>query len=243
MRPSLLPNLLEGAIRSLNYGQSHVEIFEVGNVFSNNCEQIFNVAGLRAGAAHDRNWCQPARNVDVFDIKGDVLTILEYFGIWEKDLVLKQEAPSYYHPSRSGSLYFGKGKIGYFGELHPKINKLFDIRATTVCFELLPFDVGHSGDDTHSIPKVFPKIVRDFAFIFNEMSTIGNILNAIYKLDPKIKKVDIFDCFSLGGSKKSVGITATLEAADRTLTDEEAQVVSEKIIRYVGSVGGELRSK
>ncbi|MDR3179576.1 MAG: phenylalanine--tRNA ligase subunit beta [Holosporaceae bacterium] len=243
MRPSLIPGLILAAIRSLNYGQSHIELCESGNIFYDACLQETHIAGLRAGDFQDRSWTMDNRPINVFDAKSDLMTALEYFGLTEKDITIKQEAPSYYHPSRSGTLYFGKKKMGHFGELHPKINKLFAVSEVMACFEMLIDNCDIPAKNIPYSDKVFPKINRDFSFTFDTSVAIGPILASIYKIDKKITKVDVFDSFVLGNSRKSIGITVTLDAVDRTLTEEEALLVSEKIVKLVEDAGGELRKK
>jgi phenylalanyl-tRNA synthetase beta chain len=243
MRPSLIPSLILAASRSLNYGKSHIELFEEGNVYHGDCEQSCRISGLRTGNVFDRSWLEKSRKADVFDAKADLLKVLGYYGITENEIVVTNEAPSYYHPSRSASVYYAKKKIADFGELHPKINKLFSISTPIVCFELELSNLRVKSRNYLFNSKVFPVISRDFSFIFDSKISIGNLVNSTYKLDPRITKVDVFDCFEIANSRKSIGIAVVLSAEDRTLTENEAQEISEKIVKYVGSVGGELRSK
>ncbi|MDR2157867.1 MAG: phenylalanine--tRNA ligase subunit beta [Holosporaceae bacterium] len=244
MRPSLIPTLLNNVVAALSYGQTNIGVCESGNVFYDSCQQELQISGVRLGNIHDRNWLEKTRSVDVFDVKGDILAALDYCKIDEKTISIVNSAPSYYHPSRSGAILSGKKELGYFGELHPKIKKLFGITEKTVCFEIFSSLLPLLNSKTlYFSGKVFPKITRDFAFLFSSKTSIGSLVNAIYRLDPIIKKVNIFDCFDLNVTLKSIGVSITLEAADRTLTEEEAQNVSEKIIKYVRSIGGELRNK
>ncbi|MDR1334216.1 MAG: phenylalanine--tRNA ligase subunit beta, partial [Holosporaceae bacterium] len=77
MRPCLLPTLLLSAKRALNYGQTNVKLCESGNIFYGECEQELNIAGICIGNVSERNWLSKNREVDVFDVKGDVLAILD----------------------------------------------------------------------------------------------------------------------------------------------------------------------
>ncbi|MDR1551084.1 MAG: phenylalanine--tRNA ligase subunit beta [Holosporaceae bacterium] len=244
MRPSLLPALLQSATRLLSRGSASVGLFECGNIFYNSCEQKTNIAGVRLGMVSARSWAEKMRQADVFDVKGDVLAVLDHYDVDDRSLSTEPFAPCYYHPSRSGTIVSGKKKLGYFGELHPKICKLFDISGKIVCFEVmvdqLPSQKVKASFDGG---KVFPKINRDFAFLFSAKTAIGNIIDAIYQLDPLIKKAIVFDYFDMNASQKSIGISVMLDAETRTLEEEEAQVVSQKIIQYVEGVGGELRKK
>ncbi|MDR1561297.1 MAG: hypothetical protein LBS23_03005, partial [Holosporaceae bacterium] len=244
MRPSLIPNLLLTAKRSLNYGQSAVRICESGNVFYNTCQQDLHISGLRTGSVDERNWRSKSRIVDVFDAKSDIISLLEYFGIHEKDITIESSIPSYYHQTRGGAILYGRKKLGFFGELHPKIKKFFDISENVVCFEIFA-DVlleNRKKNQPYTL-KVYPKISRDFSFVFSSKTAVGQVVNAIYKLDHRISKVDIFDRFAINSLQNSIGIAVVLDAIDRTLTESEAQEVSEKIIQYVKSAGGELRGK
>lgn len=243
LRPSIIPSLLLSAARSLNYGQQKIAICELGHVFCDDCKQETNIAGLRAGNISNRSWLEPARTVDVFDAKRDMLIALSGYGIKEQSVVIEPTTPEYYHPSRSGTVTYRKKKIGYFGELHPKINKLFGISERIVCFELTVSGLDSNEKRASYQEKVFPKINRDFAFLFKAETAIGHITSGIRKLDNRISGVDVFDCFDVGSDKKSIGIGVTLEAPDRTLTDAEAQEVSDKIIEHVTNIGGELRTK
>ncbi len=242
MRPSLLPNLLKTASQSINYSDKSVSIFEIGNIFINDCEQYTHISGLRIGNANSRNWLNKERKFDVFNIKSDLFAALNFYGVNEKNIKIETNTPEYYHPSRSGSIFLGKKLIGYFGELHPKINKMFDISDRIECFEL--FIEGIENNKTKAkeyLSRVFPKIERDFSFVFNTNDNIGNIVNEIYKLDAKITKVDIFDLFKINTTQKSIGITVVLDAVTRTLTEIEANEVSDKIIKYIEKSGGKLR--
>lgn len=246
MRTSLLPGLIAVAARNLNYGNTHVELMEFGDVFFDDCRQETNIAGLRIGKNHERSWLDKNREADVFDAKTDLLTVLEHYGVSEKDITVrtaKSDIPSYYHPFRSGSVFADKKFVGYFGEVHPKIAKLFDINGRIVCFEVFLNNLKNSRNKPPYNSKVFPTIDRDFSFVFSTEIPVGNLVREIYKLDPRVLKADIFDCFELSKKQKAVGFTVTIGADDRTLTEEEAELVSAKIVEYIAKMGGELRSK
>lgn len=243
MRPSLLPGLILAASRTLNYGKTHVELMEAGDVFYDECRQESHIAGIRIGEIHDRSWLDQNRKTDVFDAKADLLAVLKYYGISEKDITIKKDLPSYYHPSRSGAVFLGRKLIGYFGEMHPKICKLFSVNERIICFEVILDNITPLQKKVEFSSKVFPKIERDFSFVFDAKALVGNLIGEIYKLDSRVIKADIFDCFEMSHQKKAVGFTITLGANDRTLTEDEANEVSTKVINHITKFGGELRTK
>jgi phenylalanyl-tRNA synthetase beta chain len=243
MRPSLLPGLILAASRTLNYGKTHVELMEAGDVFYDECRQESHIAGIRIGEIHDRSWLDQNRKTDVFDAKADLLAVLKYYGISEKDITIKKDLPPYYHPSRSGAVFFGRKLIGYFGEMHPKICKLFSVNERIICFEVILDNITPLQKKVEFNSKVFPTIERDFSFVFDAKVLVGNLIGEIYKLDSRVIKADIFDCFEMSHLKKAIGFTITLSANDRTLTEDEANEVSTKVINHITKFGGELRTK
>ena len=112
-----------------------------------------------------------------------------------------------------------------------------------MCFELELDCLSHRRKDHIFDTKVFPEINRDFAFAFDSQASVGNLVGSLKKLDDRIKRASIFDCFDMADGKKSVGVSAVLGANDRTLTENEAQEISEKIVKHAENIGGELRQK
>jgi phenylalanyl-tRNA synthetase beta chain len=93
-------------------------------------------AGLRAGKTHARHWLESPRDVDVYDVKADVVALLQVFGMGESHYQVEAKAPSYYHPGRSGCLKQGNRILAYFGEIHPRVTKALDGAGAYVGFEV-----------------------------------------------------------------------------------------------------------
>lgn len=244
MRPSLIPNLITTAQRSLNFGKTSVKLFEIGHVFYNDCMQRTHISGLRVGRYSDRHWLNKIRNADVFDIKADAMLVLRHCGIEERSITFENKTPSYYHPYRSAVITRYGCILGYFGELHPQVTKLFGVSDRILCFELM-FDECELGRARKTMfePKVFPKITRDFSIVFKHRIAVGNLLNEIWKLDQLINDVSVFDHFDMEDGRTSIGISVVFKAKDRTLTEDEAQQLSNDIIKLISTKGGELRKK
>jgi phenylalanyl-tRNA synthetase beta chain len=93
----------------------------------------------------------------------------------------------------------------------------------------------------------FQAVRRDFAFVVDRTVEAGAIIRAASGADRKlVTGVNVFDVFegaSLGEGKKSVAIEVQIQPADRTLTDEDFEVLTQKIIDNVAkTTGGALRS-
>lgn len=244
MRPSLIPNLLTTALRSLNFGRTSVGLFEIGHVFCNDGEQKTHICGVRIGDYSERHWLNRSRKSDVFDVKADAIAVLKLFDVDESSISYCGEAPSYYHPYRRTALMRGRKVLGYLGELRPCIGQQFGISERIECFELFldEFMKVNSKKEMFNA-KIFPKIGRDFAFIFEAKCEVGSLLSSIKRLDHLVASVSVFDRFVMDDGRISIGIGVSFESPDRTLTENEAQGLSDKIVKFVESRGGELRTK
>jgi phenylalanyl-tRNA synthetase beta chain len=90
-------------------------------------------------------------------------------------------------------------------------------------------------------------ISRDFAFVVDAGLEAEKILKAARGADKSlISEATVFDLFageSLGSGKKSVAVAVTLQPREKTLTDEEIEAVSQKIVaEVVKATGAVLRS-
>ena len=139
MRPSILPNLLAAAARNVDRGAADFGLFEAGPQYAGDApdDQAMVAAGIRRGAAVVRHWQGGARDVDAYDAKADVLTVLGELGAPVAKLQVVAEAPGWYHPGRSGTYRLGpKNVLAHFGEIHPNTLKLLDCEGPCVGFEI-----------------------------------------------------------------------------------------------------------
>lgn len=245
MRPSVLPGLLAAATRNTNRGYKDINLFEIGPAFlkAEAGGQVLRASGLRSGFKSENNYTPYARkerSVDVFDAKADALTVLAVFGITPEKVEIVADAPAWYHPGRSGRLTLGKKiTLGWFGELHPSVVSAYDLRAERLAaFEInlsdlpLPKQKGKSRGSLQA--SDFQAVGRDFAFLVPLELPVSELLKSAAKADDKlVQNVSLFDVYTGKGvaeDQKSVAIQVRLQAADRTLTDEEINSVCQKII-------------
>ena len=244
MRPSILPNLLEAAVRNANRGMKNLGLFEVGPVFAE-IEQTV-IAGLRVGKTADKNIYTESRNVDAFDAKADILAVLAALGAPE-NLQLREDAPAYFHPGRSAGLYLGKNCLGYFGEIHPQILKQFDCNLPSVGFEIFIKNTPASNRKFKALEvSDLQAVGRDFAFTLARDVKVGEIIRRIEKLDDLIVGAEVFDVYEgdkIDADKKSVAFSITLQPKAVTLQDRDIEAISVKVIAFVeNEYAGKLRA-
>ncbi len=254
MRPSLLPNLIAAAGRNADRGQRDAALFEVGPRFFGGMpeEQDLVAAAIRSGRTGHRNWASPPRPVDVYDIKADVLALLDALGAPVDSLQITTDAPDWLHPGRSGVMRLGpKTVMAHFGEIHPGALQALDVKGPVVGFELffdnLPRKKAKKGAArTHLKLSPFQPLERDFAFVVDEGVEAGAVIAAARNADRKlIDDVRVFDVFAggnVGEGKKSIAVNVTLQPIEKTLTDAEIEKVGDKVVAAVAkTTGGMLR--
>jgi phenylalanyl-tRNA synthetase beta chain len=249
MRPSLLPGLIAAAKRNADRGLADLALFEVGQFFKGTSEQDQKIAAtsLRTGTAKrvgsGRHWSDRAGNADAFDAKGDALALLEALGIATGGLQIVPGGPAWFHPGRSGTLQFGpKGVIGHFGELHPSVIEALDAEGPHAAMEIVldalpPAKVRATKiRPALDLPTLMP-LERDFAFIVDRSVGAADMIKAAQAADRAlVTDVSVFDVYEGEGiaeGKKSIALAVTVQPRDKTMTDAEIEILSQKIIGNV----------
>ena len=144
-------------------------------------------------------------------------------------------------------------ELAYFGEIHPLIIKKLDLRTDNVLgFEIFLDNIPESRKKIREAKSQFivsdyQKVVRDFAFVIDEQYKSSDVISLVKNVDKElIKNVKIFDVYqgeNIGSGKKSIAFSVTLEPKDKTLSDNDIDQISKKIISAVQeSTGATLRS-
>ncbi|EAU42168.1 phenylalanyl-tRNA synthetase beta subunit [Fulvimarina pelagi HTCC2506] len=259
MRPSLLPGLISSAARNAARGHGDAAIFEVAGVYQGDTpgDQKRVAGGVRRGTARlegpGRAWSGAASAVSIYDAKADALSVLEAAGAPVERLMIDREASAWYHPGRSGRLKLGpKVVLAEFGEFHPKVLKQLDAAGPHCGFEVfldaLP-EPKRKATKTKPVLDIstLQPVRRDFAFVVGSEVEAEAIIKAAAGADKKlINEVRVFDVFTggaLGEGNKSVAIEVALQPTERTLTEEDLETVSDKIVANVErATGGSLRA-
>ncbi len=252
MRPNLLPGLLSAIARNSDRGFADLALFEMGNVFEDITPkgQIFMLAGIRSAQTSARTHFKTEREVDVFDAKHDLFNTLAAAGLNPAKLQIDRTVPNWYHPTRSGRISLGgKVTLGYFGEVHPLILSAFAIKHRVVAFEVFVSAIPLPKNKGTAKPPFnvsnFQAVARDFAFIADERIQAADIVKALESAEKQlIQSVNIFDVYMGKGvehGKKSIAVSVTLQAMDRTLTEQEIEAVAQKVITAAAALGLTLR--
>lgn len=251
MRPSILGNLVAAAQRNAARGYGDAGLFEVGPIFLRDKKdgQALVATALRAGAT-PRHWAAPSRPVDAFDAKADALAALAAAGTPVASLQVTADAPSWYHPGRSGALRLGPNVLAYFGEIHPEVLAAYDATGPMTACEVFLEAVPQSRATGTARPLLkfepLQPLTRDFAFVVEDSVTAARLIKAVKDADKVlIREVNAFDVYQgehLPQGKKSVALSVTVQPTGKTLTDAEIEALGTRIAASAAkAVGAELR--
>ena len=232
MRTTALPSMMEVVARNVNFSNEDVRLFEMATVYiPQEGENVLpNENKVITLAAY-------GKDEDFYALKGVIENILDKAGIEKAKFVSFSEDKAY-HSGRCAKILTADGKeLGIFGQIHPLTAKNYDVNLPVYAAELsfdAIFDNSDMTIDYKPLPK-FPAVSRDFSFICDESLEVGAIEEVMEKAAGKLcEDVKLFDIFrgeKIGEGKKSVAFRVILRAPDRTLTVEEADKVSNKILK------------
>jgi phenylalanyl-tRNA synthetase beta chain len=228
MRPSALPNLLIAAQKNADRGHDDARLFEAGPVYRGDGEndQARTLAAVWR-ARPQRHW-KAAPQPDLYDMKRDVLGVLEGMGAPTAPLQTSDDVPAWWRPGRAGALVLGNKPVAYFGEIHPRVLTALDVEAPALAFEILidaiPAPRAKSGRAKPPLEKLdLMPLSRDFAFIVDDAVKAADLVRAAFGADkPLIADVALFDVYRgerMAAGKKSLAIEVTLQPREKTLTD------------------------
>jgi len=226
MRKSVIPSLLQ----SVNYNQSRkindVALFEMTNLYPKD-KTLEHLGIVISGQLNLYKWrTNPV--TDFYTLKGIVISILDLFGIdpVRYSLVRIESDNKYYHPGRSAYLVCGKKVFGVFGQVHPLMEKKYDVE-TTFAAEIdlnYIFNLVTSKIKFES-PNIYPSIKRDIALVVKEDIFASALIKTIKKAGKGIvSDVQVFDVYQgehISAGYKSIAISVIYQDPKKTLVDND----------------------
>jgi phenylalanyl-tRNA synthetase beta chain len=243
MRSSLLGGLLAVLRTNLARKQPRVRLFEVGGCFSGEAGsyvQHERMAGLAYGAALPEQWGAMARNVDFYDVKGDIEALFAPRGLHFTAALHPAS-----HPGRSAQIVLDGKAVGWMGELHPQWQQQYDLPQPMVWFE-----IDQSALTQATVPRVaevskFPPVRRDLAVVVDENVAVQSLLDAMrIAKAPNVADLALFDLYRGNGvesGKKSLAFRVLLQDTQKTLTDSEIETSISRLVEVMQKQGAQLR--
>lgn len=247
MRTTTLPSMLETL--SLNYKNRNaaVALYEIGKEY--------------LPTAPDKLPEEPDRltigmygdDADFFTLKGMVETILETAGLHDCTYKACGTGAPFdeicaLHPGRSAVIYAGETPIGYLGEVHPTVQKNYDIGTRTYVAKLLIDEMqplAQTEITYQPLPK-FPAITRDLSLVCADEVPVGDLQaamkNAVGNILEQITLFDVYKGEQIAAGMKSVSFSIRMRSHEGTLTDEQADAAMKRVLKALKEHGATLRA-
>ena len=229
MRTTALPSMLEVLTRNYNFSNENARFFELATVYHPTAPDKLpdEKLVLTLGAYGDS---------DFYSLKGLCEAVLTLAGVKGVTFRRQSQNPTF-HPGRCAEIVSADGDtLGIFGQAHPLTAKNYGVNVPLYIAEIsLDKIFALHGPDKHFTPlPKFPSVSRDFSFVCEESLEVGTITACMARAGGAlVESVSLFDIYrgeKIGKGKKSVSMRVILRAPDRTLTVEEADKVSKKIL-------------
>jgi phenylalanyl-tRNA synthetase beta chain len=248
MRPTLLGSLLDAARQNVSRNGPDVSIFESGTVYrapreGELADEHHALGALLSGRLAPRSWRDAGGEADFFSAKALLAALLDRFHI---DWSVQQGAWPFLHPGRAAAVMAGEERLGFIGELHPLVAGSWDLERTAV----FAVDLGKLAAVAPAVVSFaelasVPSLRQDLAVTMPAGVPAGEILERVRAAAGEmLEDADVFDVYTgeqVGEGRRSLALTLTFRARDRTLTDEDVAPLRERIVAALGERGGELR--
>lgn len=230
LRRSLLPGLVDALERNARRGQTPLALFEIGRVFhlrEDGYAETTAVGGLLAGPLTAASWQRDSRPApaDFYTARGLVERLADGLGI--DGLAFEPGDDPRLHPGRRASVLLHGRAIGYVGELHPDLTADLTARGRVIAFELSadPLQAAATTGRRYVPLSPFPAVVRDLAPRIAADIPYRQVEQAIEAasvgLVERCALIDVFSGPPLPEGIKSLTLSFTFRAPNRTLTDAE----------------------
>jgi len=240
MRSSLLGSLLQVLKFNQDRKAQRVRVFELGRVFLRDAsvgssdttvqgfDQPMRVAGVAMGALDAPEWGSKERQVDFFDVKGDLEALFA-----PTRLSFESAEHPAMHPGRCARVLCAGLAVGFVGELHPKWRQSHDLVQAPIMFEVdLEAVLRRQVPRFESVPR-FQAVERDIAVLVNESVTHDALMQAIWAAPcgGVLQDAVLFDIYRPKPAtaateqsalpEKSMAIRLTLNAQEATLSEQQ----------------------
>ncbi len=244
MRTSLWGGLLDALDYNLKRQQVRAFLFEIGATYfkkADNFQEMTKISGLAYGGFYPEQWASDAREVDFFDVKAHIETLVG------PDVRYEKTTHAALHPGQTAHIFKNNQPIGVMGKLHPKWLQHYQLNKGAYLFELDFFAVMESVVPSYSeVSKLLP-VRRDLAIVVDENIAIQAILDTVKKeniaLISELALFDVYQGKGIAENKKSLALSVLMHDTQKTLTDIDADKAVANLLQLLqNKFGAELRS-
>jgi phenylalanyl-tRNA synthetase beta chain len=250
LRSSAVPSMVRALRWNLDRGQSDLRLFEIGKTYSPRADGLADerrvlTLGLsgcrRAGSVHES-----ARDLDFFDLKGDLEALFETFGL--DGVRFETAGCDYFDAERSGRFSVKGQNLAVFGQLNSNFTRDYKLRQDVWLADVdlgLLLETPLRSFAFREFSK-FPAVERDFSLLVPEGRSYREIADAVRGLRLEalqdLNPGDIFRGGALPAGHYSLLLRAVFQSGDHTLTSEEVGDMSRRVLEALEPLGIRLRT-
>lgn len=229
MRTALLPGLVEAVRRNLARQQPRVRLFEAGRVFRASEAgpvEALHLAAVACGPARAEQWGEKQRDVDFFDVRGDLDSLLALSGETARLRFVPADVV-WLHPGRSARIERDGVVLGHIGHLHPALLHALDLDLELVVFELDVALLSQRPVPAAGELSRFPSVRRDLAVIVAEAlpweALEASLARSLGGLLRRVVPFDVYQGKGMENGFKSVAMGLILQDDSRTLAEQDIE--------------------
>ncbi|XXK23389.1 phenylalanine--tRNA ligase subunit beta [Arenicellales bacterium nBUS_48] len=249
MRLTLLPGLLSALTNNARRQVRDIRLFETGHVFQGTLRQRKErqyVGGVITGSATGTRWDQGDREVDFFDVKGHVESLMSGACSGKSLRFVESQHPAY-QSGQCAEIFLDETRVGQMGRISHEVLTHQDLDQPVYAFEINFGLIQEIKIPSYMSTSRFPSLSRDLSFIFPYEAPSQTIIDAIRQsagdLLISLELIDLYKEKPETSTKKSLTFRLTLQSNSRNLKDEDADTVARSVISHIDAEhDGVLRS-
>ncbi|MDA0617222.1 MAG: hypothetical protein O3A66_00700, partial [Proteobacteria bacterium] len=207
---------------------------------------------VRSGKSSISNPFHKEREYNIFDIKEDVVLLLEtIYGLKRDSIVYNAITHNIFHPYQAFELFIGRSVVATVAQIHPLTLSEFSIKnkvfVGVVHLANIPVKQAKSSVKSGYTSFVLPNISRELSIVVKEEVVCLEILRTLQKATKNRFTASITDIYRneslVSDGSKSILISFEIFQNTRTMISEEIEVLMSEIIDVLQkSVGAIIRT-
>lgn len=238
VRTSLQPGILRAVANNFRFGTTDVRLFEFGNVFEGDTENLRErerLALVVAGTPEGDDWRGPGRRESFHTLKGVLETVFGELKVQGVEIDAPGDAIGFF-PGQVADVRLDGRFLGRFGRVSAEIAEEFRFKQPVYVAELdlAPLlDQAQVFEPYRPLPE-FPAVERDISAMLDSMVMFGAIRKAFEALAiPELVDVRLREVFTgkqIPEGKRALTLNLCYRADRRTLTDEEVAAQHARVL-------------
>jgi phenylalanyl-tRNA synthetase beta chain len=240
MRPTLLPGLLNSVRHNFNHGNRDVLLFEVGHVFASAGaaptlpREQESLALVITGGALEEGRAGTRRELDFYDLKGAVESASSSIGLPE--LGFRPATVKHLREGQSAAIILDNRTVGTIGRLADMVSTIYKFRQPVYVAEIdLTLLLQTAEEQVRYSPVTrFPSVVRDVSLLVHRKVALVDVLEELSRVESPVYRgaafVDVYEGSNIPDEKKSLTLRLEYRGDDRTLRDEEVDILHAEIV-------------